>query len=160
MIRLILFLTLFSFLGADEPYKNEGMGYSISFPAQWRWQPCELLGLDVVATAPRKNNFASNINIISAKADGETLDHFYQANLEALQNGLHDVKILERGQVILGVEGRKLAYKHSLMGYNLQVVQYFLLKNGISYVITCTSTEADFPTYADTFEKTVRSFTL
>lgn len=139
-------------------------GYSITFPDQWRWQR-DFMGLDVFAPAPVKNEQVgslANISVVSGKLDdGVSLETFFTTNIENLKKALRDVKVVETGKVFLdGLEGRKVVYSHAMGDMKLRVVQYFAVKNGHGYIITCTSSEEEYPKYADIFESAVKSFKL
>lgn len=138
-------------------------GYSITFPNQWHWQR-DFMGLDVFSPAPIKDEQSGslgNISVVSGKLDNVDLETFYNTNVDNLKKALRDVKIIETGKAFVdGTEARKIVYSHSMGDMKLRVLQYFVLKNGTGYIITCTSSEEEFPKYADSFEASVRSFKL
>lgn len=136
--------------------------YAITFPNQWHWQR-DFMGLDVFAPAPAKDEQAGslgNISVVSGKLDGDVnLETFFNTNIENLKKALRDVKVVETGKVFLdGTEGRKVVYSHAMGDMKLRVMQFFVVKNGQGYIITCTASEDEFPKYADSFESAVRSF--
>lgn len=139
-------------------------GYSITFPNRWHWQR-DFMGLDVFAPAPIENEQAGslgNISVVSGKLDNAIdLETFFNTNVDNLKKALRDVKVLETGKAFVdGAEARKIVYSHAMGDMKLRVLQYFVLKNGTGYIITCTASEEEFPKYADSFDASVRSFKL
>jgi hypothetical protein len=139
-------------------------GYSITFPSQWQWQR-DFMGLDVFASAPSKDvqsTFLANISVISGQIGKDvSVDAFFNENMENLKKALREVKVVETGKIFIdGLEGRKVVYNHSMADIHLRVAQYFVVKNGIGYIVTGTALEEGFPKFVDTFEAAVRSFKL
>lgn len=145
-------------------FQESDKGYSITFPSQWHWQR-DFMGLDVFAPAPIKNEQTGslgNISVVSGKLDNEiNLETFFNTNVDNLKKALRDVKVLETGKAFVdGTEARKIVYSHTMGDMKLRVLQYFVLKNGTGYIITCTASEEEFPKYADSFDASIRSFKL
>lgn len=149
-IGLIVLFALFSF-------SLQATDYEMKFPHDWRVKR-DFMGLELFASAAQPSR--ANISVVSAPMEGElTLDALFNLSLNHLKSGLRDVKLLETGQVFLdGVSGRKVVYNHVMGDVPVSVAQYFALKNGRRYVITCTAQSSEFQQMADTFERAVRSF--
>lgn len=138
--------------------------YKITLPENWQVQR-GFMGLDVFAAAPFENKEVgsrANISVISTEGDQElTLDQYFNLNIENLKSKLSDFKQIESGKAMLsGTEARKLVYSHQMNGLDIKVIQYFILKGKKGYVITCAASADVFPKYADTFERSVRTFQL
>jgi hypothetical protein len=145
----------------DPNFTEPDKGYAITFPREWHWQR-DYMGLDVFAPAPPRDEQAgsmANISVVSGKIDSNIdLESFYNTNLENLKKALRDVQVVETGKVQLdGLEGRKVIYNHAMGEMKLRVLQYFVIKNGHGFIITCTSSLEEFPKYVEAFESTANS---
>jgi hypothetical protein len=150
----------------DHPGLNAGTGtYSITAPEGWTKKDTVMSGLSLTAiTSPiegSNDNFMENINVVTEKAKGYDLDAYTEANQKNMVIQTSGFETLDKGETTIGgMPAKWILYNCSYSGYSLKNTVYFIVKNGIGYVITCTSTKAKFDKYQTEFKSCVNSFTI
>lgn len=137
-------------------------GYKITFPSHWNVQR-NFMGLDVFASAQPKNNqtgVVANISVVSSDLpENLSEDEFYSENIKSLEHAFQDFKVIETGVAAFdGFKARKIVYKHTAEKIHLRVAQYFFVQHRRGYIITCGADDKDFADYAETFEKSIKTF--
>ncbi|MDO5654541.1 MAG: hypothetical protein Q4G27_00205 [Flavobacteriaceae bacterium] len=107
------------------------------------------------------NNFRENINIITEMVGNEVnLDEYIQLSIKGL-SAIPNFKIYEREATEL--QGKPAYFIDYEMEYNQNMqrnLQYFLIENGVAYIITFTSDLEDFEKTKEHALRAMNSFRL
>jgi hypothetical protein len=146
---------------------NEGTGtYNISAPQNWERKDTSMMGLEATfffepITDPNAT-FRTNVNVTTEKIPSQyDVNEYYKAGLQ-MMNSKMDGFIEEKSgdAAVNGQPAKWLIYKHSMFGPKMEVLVYFIVKNSMAYVITCTCLDNQLPKYEPEFKKIINSFEL
>jgi hypothetical protein len=144
------------------PGLNAGTGtFTIAAIEGWTKTDTSLAGLQATllksALEGDGDVFMENINVVTEKAAGYDLDKYFEANVSTLSTQMPGYsKISSGNQIINGQECRRLAYSHSYTGTET----YFFVKDGIGYIITCSTEKGKLEKWKPSFDKVVNTFTI
>lgn len=108
----------------------------------------------------KDDRFQENLNVMTELCGEMDLETYYKAmrtNLETLY-GFFERKVSEK--TINGMEFKNLRYAHTYGGIPLDVDLYVTVKDGIAYLITCSSYQDEMSRWQATFESMVKTFTI
>ncbi len=150
----------------DHPGLQKGNNtYTISTPDGWERNDTVISGVKIARIeSPLEgpaDNFRENIAIVTEDAKNLDLQDYIDANRKTMDKQMPNIKFLAEDKITIGAEpaiATSISFRYS--GYDLRNTEYFLVKNDIGYVITCTATSATFNTYQPTFIKCVNSFSI
>lgn len=148
------------------PGLNAGTGtFTIQAPEGWTKVDTSMGGLQAVLLKSdiegATDIFMENINVVTEKATGYDLDKYYDANLSTISTQMPGyTKISSANVTINGQEARHLAYSHNYTGTPIDVETYFFVKDGIGYVITCSTEKGKLDKWKPAFDKVVNTFSI
>lgn len=127
---------------AMQTYENKDKGFSIQYPENWSKQEGAYgTTAAFLSSKPVGDNFAENITI-TAKSVNATLEAYVQSAINNAPKAYTDFKLLENTATKLGGESAKmLIYTFTESGYKLHTREFFVIKKGMLYDITFTSTQ-------------------
>lgn len=136
--------------------------FSINFPKEWNIQK-DFMGTVVAATSPLtgpEDKIRENINIIVSDSQGTSDTKAYaDASFEGSKPLLTDYQLFERGNTRHGdIHSEWAIFSHRLGEIQLKTMTHILLKNGKSYIITCSAAPESFDSYRPQFEEIVKTF--
>lgn len=150
----------------DHPGLQKGNNtYTISTPDGWKRKDTMISGVQIARIESPLDGpgdtFRENITIVTEDASHMDLKEYIAANRKSMETQMPAVKFLTEENITIGVEPA-IAMNISLpySGYDIRNTEYFLVKNNIGYVITCTATSTTFNTYQPTFIKCVNTFSI
>lgn len=148
------------------PGLNAGTGtFSIQAAEGWNKTDTTIGGLQAVLLQSKQENekdiFLENINVVTEKATGYDLDKYYEANLATISTQMPGYqKISSENVTVNGQEAKHLVYSHNYTGVFADVETYFFVKNGIGYVITCSTEKGRLNKWKPEFDKMVNTFAI
>ena len=169
-MKRIVLLLLWVIAGASvyaqqlsNKFEDAQHGISINYPANW--EPTERQGAVFVLTCPLDgplDKFRENVKLIETKNTSNYTLHTYG---DATQSQLSKLKNYQKESVSYitttqGYELQKIIYGHSNTGSHLKIALYQLIKDGVIYDITCTSTILKFNFYSSLFDNMVKTLYL
>ncbi len=149
----------------NNPNINVGDGtYSITPLEGWDKKDTLMRGVKftfIYAPDNKKEGlFSPNMNILSEKLPSSySLDEYIAVSKKNMKLQLNDVE--EKGdgeEMIDGTNAKWSIYKHTYSGINIDVLVYFILKENIAYVISCSTLSGKMPKLEQDFRTIVRSF--
>ncbi len=150
----------------DHPGLNAGVGtYSISAPEGWMQKDTIMSGLKLtMIKSPidgKDDMFRENVTVTTEDAKGFDLKDYTEANRKTMSSQMTGVEFLTKGETTIGsLPAKWFLYKFDYSGYMLKNTVYFMVKNDIGYVITCTALESNFEKFQTGFKTCVNSFTV
>lgn len=153
--------------GSDEMvrYTNHEKGYSIELPKKWD-RIENYVYTDITAKQPVSESsgiFISNITVVSetlkAHISNETYYKMQFKTIASMSKEIHNFKLLENRQIMLGGEqGKALVYSFTLGQMKVKVISYAVVRGGKGYIITGTSTGDGYKKLEPVFMKSAESF--
>jgi hypothetical protein len=144
------------------PNMNAGTGkFSIGTPIAWQRMDTVLSGIHVTfLLGPSRNNeFRPNFNIVSESMQGLSLDSYFDKSIEPMSKYLENFSAGPKGEKdIDGIHAKWQQYSHHQNGYDIDVLVYFIPKDGIAYLITCSVPKGQLEQYQAKFDEALRSF--
>jgi hypothetical protein len=113
--------------------------------------------------------FATNLNVIKEPVpDGMDLDQLSKQSLDETKKQLNlsqDIKFFKNRLNINSGEAERVQYTLNLNVPNGKTItasfsQYMAINGGNAYILTYTTTDAQFDQYSETFDKSARSLTF
>jgi hypothetical protein len=150
----------------DNPGVNAGVGtYSIDAPENWIKKDTNMSGAKFTTiTSPLEgtgDNFRENVNVITEAAKGYDHNEYADANLKSMKIQMPEVNVISQEEIqIGGLQAKAIVYSVVYGEYDLQNTVYFLTKNDIGYVITCTAIKSKFSKFQPEFKTCVNSFII
>ena len=143
---------------AGNRYCNPANGFSIELPPEWERRE-GFMGSVVCATRPQDGaagGFRENVNVVVEKLPGSTgLKQYHEQGLKDLAG----FSVSESGDATPGgVPAKWVLYARRAGPLDLEVLVYFLVREGRGYVITCTATKDAMPQHRKRFEEIVGTF--
>ncbi len=163
LLSLSLIVLLLPLALAAKNYTNSQHGFRVDFPTSWEVQE-NAYGTIVMALSPLTpgDTFRENVNVVSETIpDTYTLDQYFQASISNMSSSLKDFSSAGSGFMkILGQDAKWVIFTHNVGAVQAKAIQYYLLKNGKAFIVTCTATPATFQTFSMDFEKIAQSFVI
>ncbi len=150
----------------EHPGVNAGSGtFSITAPDGWSKKDTVISGAKLTTlTSPDDGNsdkFKENVNVVTESAKGYDLKGYVTSNRSTMAAQISSIEFLSDTESTLGGEAVEvLVYGFNYSGYDLKNTAYFLVKNDIGYVITCTALKTTFDRFQKSFKTIVDSFKI
>jgi hypothetical protein len=144
---VLLLLALAAALPAESVMLIEIENFSMEVPLGWLAQYTKSPTVFMIYSPPEENDsFRENCNlVVEALPEALTLQRYMRLSLDALRGaykGLQVVESKDNHHVITG----------SINDVDVMQLQYFFVADRTAYVLTFTSTPADFEAMAGSFE--------
>jgi hypothetical protein len=138
--------------------------FTIDAPDGWTKTDTVLFDTNItLIKSPEEKNddFIENVNVVSEKAGGYSLDVYYEKSVEMMKAQLHDFREGQQAdKTINGIEFKNLKYSHNYNGRRLDVDVYFAISGQTGYVITCTTSVGNISKWQADFDKIIHSFSF
>lgn len=134
--------------------------FVIAIPTGWQHFTRQSSGFNILfLMAPQANNFNPNLNLLSENVSGATLDEYVEANKQNMSKS-NMVFDSEGDITISGIKAKYTTSHFNYQGTDIATKTYFVIKNGLAYVLTgsCLPTQKD--TYRPIFDATVQTFKI
>ena len=137
--------------------------FSYQAPPGWTVQQ-ENFSKYPVSTAPRRNGFAANIDVVIAR-NSQSLDDYVRSTLAALRSSgaLRDVRMVERRpfSTAAGLDGLRVEVAALAGSYQLREFLYFFDGGSANkLVVTASCLESDAARDALLFDASLKTFSL
>ena len=145
--------------------ERSAMGYSVKVPAGWERSDTTYMGQNVTFIRhPRENEgdeFMENANIVTEKVGDYDIDAYLEASIRNMESGLTNFTHEPVQDVKMGENDlKKMRYTHTYSGVDIDAEVYFLIKNKVAYLITCSVSKGDRDKYAALFDEVISSFRI
>lgn len=169
-IKLTTLLLLFisTSLFAQDGWKTfEKDNYSISYPSDWEFsdqnpQPTVAFMLNSPKESQKEDLFRESVNLTIEELSmaDYTLDQYTEIALEQVKKQIPSAKMITALPANIGdVEATNIVWSAEVgNGMVLQFNQLFAVKDRIAYVLTFTTTEAEYDIYIEDAAKIISSF--
>lgn len=144
---------------------NQGTGtYNISAPQNWERKDTSMMGLEATfffAPVTDVNaTFRTNVNVTTEKIPSQyDVNEYYKAALQMMSSKMNGFSEEKNGDAsVNGIPAKWLIYKHTMFGPKMEVLVYFIVKNSMAYVITCTCPDNQLSEYEPGFKQIINSF--
>lgn len=148
------------------PGINKGSGtYTIQAPDGWTEGDTTVSGAKLTTIkSPSdgpEDNFMENITVVTEDSKGYDLNSYTSTNRKNMNTQLENLNFLSEENLTIGsVAAKAVVYSFSYSGFALKNTAYFLVKDNIGYVITCTAQSKTFDQFQPAFKKCVNSFLI
>lgn len=151
--------------GASAPpggqrYVDTRARYALTVPSTWT--QVQAAGADVAYQAPAAaGQVPATVNIVTEQlpSTAVTLEQYDAAGEANLRQRFPDYRPIEVTPIAIdGRRGLRRTYTATIVGRILQLQQYYLVENGVAYVVSCGAPADDFPRYTGAFEQIAASF--
>ena len=148
----------------DHPGLNAGTGtFSISAPEGWTQKDTSISGAKLTTISSPSDGsmdkFRENVNVTTENAHGYDLSAYVDANRSTMEKQISSINFVDQGDAKIGDQPAKwIVYGFNYSGYDLKNTAYFVVKNDIGYVITCTALKSTFDRFQTGFKTCVNSF--
>jgi len=145
------------------PANTGKTAYSISAPDGWVKKDTTISGARLTTiTSPLENagdDFMENVNVATEPAQGYDYKGYAIANRNSMKSQMSDMNFLSEEELKIGdMPAMAIVYAFKYGNYNLKNTAYFVVKNDVGYVITCTAVNTKFQKYQPQFKTCVNSF--
>jgi hypothetical protein len=153
-------------MAEDHADNNAGSGgYSIMAPAGWEKKDTTISDSPFTTIkSPLEgdnDNFRENLTVTTENTQGADLTAYVDLSRANLLKQYPSAEILTDGETTInGVPAKWLVYSFNYSGYDLKNTVYIMVKNGMSYVVTCTALKNTFDKYQADFKTCVNSFKI
>lgn len=150
----------------EHPGVNAGSGtFSITAPDGWSKKDTIISGAKLTTiSSPDDGNgdkFKENVNVVTESAKGYDLKAYVTSNRTSMSGQIASIQFLSDIEGTVGSEPAEvLLYSFNYSGYDLKNTAYFIVKNDIGYVITCTALKTTFDRFQKDFKTIVDSFKI
>ena len=139
--------------------------YSISAPDGWTKKDTVISGVKRTSIKSpddgSEDRFKENVNVNSEEAKGYDAKSYAEANRTTMINQFPGMEFLSEGETMIGnLPAKWYIYSFNYSGYELQNIAYFIVKNDIGYVITCTALKTTFDRFQADFKTCANSFRI
>lgn len=149
----------------DGVYTNIEKGYSIKFPLWWSVE--ELNQGDQIKASRNaetsKDLFQEKVSLSIVKSGQPIpLDSFFKENIKGLKE-LFKFQEIKKGEIALNETQAKwilYSFQPDSLKSNVQILQYFLVKNQQTCILTFISTPIQFNQYKNQFQEIAQSLSL
>ncbi len=149
----------------DGVYTNREKGYSIKFPLWWTVEELNQ-GEQIKASRTADNSkdtFQEKVSLSIVKSEQSIpLDLFFRENVKGLKE-LFKFQEIKKGEISLNQTTAKwilYSFQPDSLKTNVQILQYFLVKNRQTCILTFISTPSHFNQYKKQFQEIAQSFEL
>lgn len=146
---------------------NQGTGtYNINAPQNWERKDTSMMGLEATLFfAPVTDvnaTFRTNVNVTTEKIPSQYgVNEYYKAAVQMMSSKMNGFTEEKSGDATVnGMPAKWLIYKHTMFGPKMEVLVYFIVKNSMAYIITCTCLENQLSKYEPEFKQIINSFEL
>ncbi|HMH23837.1 MAG TPA: DcrB-related protein [Puia sp.] len=144
------------------PDANAGSGkFSIDAPPGWKKMDTTITGIKItfLLSPAVTNEFRPNINVVTESMRDAPPDGYFDQSIAAMGKYMQHFSAVAKGEKeIDGAKARWMRYSHNQNGFDLDVLVYFITKNGIAYIITCTVPKGQMEHFQPQFEQAVGTF--
>jgi hypothetical protein len=143
--------------------------FSITTPAGWQRTDTMINGIDIAQFTPPIDtldtlgvgNPTNAVVAAIAVPDYYDLSFFYTKSLQDMQKTLKDFSIFKEGKAPINGEPTKwIQYTNSLDSRQMDVLQYYLVKNNTAYIITCGANVNEMGLYLKVFQQFVNTMRI
>ncbi|MFC1704496.1 PsbP-related protein [Candidatus Omnitrophota bacterium] len=148
-----------------QKYDHQGLGFSILLPRVWA-KIEGFSGTVILAKSPREGGddmFQENINVVVVSAPQEMqpdtfFEMFKNETLKTVPGNEYDI---EEGAMKAGPDlGRYLIFSSDGEHMSIRTLVGVWVKNGMAYIITCTSQDIAYSEYRSVFKHAMRSLRI
>ncbi|WP_111682052.1 PsbP-related protein [Winogradskyella tangerina] len=166
---LSLFIGLMLFSQENDWTTYEKDNYSIQYPENWSYsdqkpQPSIQFVLKAEEASQTEDMFWENINLNTEYLQGQefTLDEYIELSLGQIKKQVPTAKLLESEDITLnGMEAKSTIWSADFgNGFQLKFKQYVVLNAGTAYILTFTSTFAEFDKYQEVATSILDTFKI
>lgn len=147
-------------------YISKTMGFSIVFPEEWRINEGDGEILPAVeAISPLEegaDKFAEymSVDVEDLERKIDLKEYFFRLRGQQIQEATYFEEI-DRGEVsISGERAMYMLFDMDTPDAYLRVLQYYFVKGGKGYLISCVAESTQFPKHRARFEETAHTFRL
>ncbi|MSU74939.1 MAG: hypothetical protein EXS55_00255 [Candidatus Magasanikbacteria bacterium] len=149
---------------AMSTFANSKYHFEIQYPSDWMMNDKDA-ATAVKLFSPLESaadTFRENINVIEKDYSQYTitLDQYFQLNLKDITAAPNFKQVESKNTTIAGQPAKKLVFMATLDDQNLEFLQYYILKDKRTYIITCTTPPDTFKKFTPTCEKLIGTFKL
>lgn len=150
----------------NNPNMNKGTGtFNIQATKSWTKVDTTVSGMQIVLLKSEQEGindiFMENINVVTEKTKNLSVDEYYKLSVNTLTEGMPGfVKTTSNKMTINGLDAYHLVYSHTYTGSPLDAEAYFLVSNGIGYVITCSTEKGKLSKWKTSFDEVVNTFVI
>ena len=139
--------------------------YTIEAPDGWGKVDTNFSGMRTTILRSKQegsnDNFIENITVVTQKVNDFDAEKYFNANVAEMKAQMPGFeKQTDKAVDINGVKGYNMVYSHSYTGTPIDVDAYFLVKNDIGYVITCSAAKGKLNQWKPAFEGIVNTFVI
>ncbi len=151
---------------ADAPGINAGAGtYAITAPDGWEKTDTTIATAKfTIIKSPQEDkadNFQENINVVTENTKDYDLAGYFLANKKTMESQMQNFKIIAEGNsTIAALPAKWMNYSFTSAPFNLENKVYFVVKNKIAYVITCSAVQGKASKYEKYFDNCINSFSI
>ncbi len=107
------------------------------------------------------DDFTENINVNAEAAKGYDSKTYAEANLGEIRKGVPGVEITDLGESMIGdLHAECYIYSFTYSGRDLKDLAWYVAKNDVGYVITCTALKSTFDRFESKFKTCASSFEI
>lgn len=154
----------------QEPVKSdlksvETEDFSINYPATWELNESGLMGTTFALYSPQEDStdFRENVNLLihDISAMNVDLDKYIAVTINGIYSYVYNSEIVTtEGFTMDGRPYHKLVYTGEQGGRALKWMQYCTIRDQLAYLVTFTSTQADFDANVESGEAIMKTFRL
>lgn len=167
IIRLTLLIVICTQGFAQSGWKSYAKdNYKIKYPSNWELDAKGTMGTKFLIfseVSSPSDNFRENINLVTEDLKGQSysVEEYGQAAMNGIKQYMKEVEFLYKGkQTSTKYDYYKVIYTAKSGIYNLKFMQYYIVDNGIAYVLTYTGTVDEFDNYLEKAKSTLKTFEL
>lgn len=159
-------------IGTQPPQTTPGWetldaaNYSIQYPSAWQLDQSGQMGTSFLLLSPsesKEDKFKENINLLiqPLPAPDFDLDKYTQLSEEQVRTMMPNSQVIESKRMKSGKDAyHKMTFSGDQGPYHLKFEQFYWIIDNKAYILTFTSEQDKFATYAATGEKIMNSFVL
>lgn len=137
-------------------FEDTANAYTFNYPNNWT-KNTTISGFDIFLLAPEESpgHSPANVSVLSHPIPADlTLATYSDENIN---NMLNDINVIDRGQTEIG--GLPAVWiRYTRKDTQVEIVQYFIVKNSKGYLITGGAAPGTYDTYQSVFNEVVKSF--
>lgn len=141
-------------------YVDTRARFALTVPSTWT--QVQAAGADVAYQSPAAaGQVPGTVNIVVEllPSTAVTLEQYDAAGEANLRQQFPDYRPIEVTPIAVDSRrGLRRTYTATIVARLLQLRQYYLVENGVAYVVSCGAPAGDFPRYTDAFEQIAASF--
>ena len=144
---------------------NFGYGITINYPLDWEKKEA-IMDAVVVFLSPLENEsdkFRENFSIIIKEylKEQKLSEEYIEFELEQLKETLIDFQLIKKTKIkISNISAYKIVYTGKKQEIDIQIMQYYALKNNGIYLLTYTAERDKFNKFLKVIKKMIKSFKI